>query len=266
MQMPHNPPGRLASAQHNLSEKFDREEADLWKQIDPKTCIHPENLPRTHRLAIAWVMYHMLHVAKDLLNQTLPEFTRAMGLFIGVGVRTGINLTIRAGMRAFASEDDHVLPHAVHLWFANMPPDIASQANGVIQLLRNEARTLQSTKNVQERLTNLVSGFDALFHKLDIEENKTKAARHDPPPYQMPPAVYALWHAVVEHQQSRLHGNNQWEKTSSFPVQHVRFPERQGDAYAQRISYQRRNSEPMRSMHRDWYNRGRAGRQEQRLS
>jgi hypothetical protein len=244
MQRRQDPSQRFPWTQRHASD-FDREEAELWKQVDPKMCIHPEHLPRTHRLAVVWLLYHMLHLAKDVFDQTLPEFTKALGLFIGVGVRTGLNLTIKAGMHALASEEDRFLPRVVHLWFANMPPDIARQANGVLKFLRTEASALQSTKNVQERLTTLVRGFDALFHKLDLEENDTGQAlrqMHNPPPYQMPPAVHALWHAILEHQQIRLREDKQRKRAArpSPAVQNVTFADTQGDAYAPRSSHSRR--------------------------
>jgi hypothetical protein len=184
---------------------LDREEAELWRLIDPHGHIHPEHLAPTHRLAIVWAIYQMLHLAQDFLDHTLPALTKRMGLIIGGSVSAGVNLLIKAVMHAVASESDPFLSDAVHLWFANLPPDIAGQADGVIQFLRSEASALKSTRKVRERLTMLVRDLEALFHKLDVEEEEPKMGR---PPYQMPPAVYDLLHAVVEHHRMRIRAHN----------------------------------------------------------
>jgi hypothetical protein len=183
---------------------FDREEAVLWLHIDPHGHIHPEHLPPTHRLAIVWAIYQMLHLAQDFLDHTLPALTKRMGLIIGGSVSAGVNLLIKAVMHAVASESDPFLSDAVHLWFANLPPDIAGQADGVIQYLRAEASALKSTRQVRERLTMLVRDLEALFHKLDVEEEADTGR----PPYEMPPAVYDLLHAVVEHHRMRIRAHN----------------------------------------------------------
>ena len=176
-----------------------REEQELWKQIDPNGYMNPERLPRAHRLAIVWALYQTLRIAQEFFDHTLPDITRTTGFFMGMTTRTGINLAIKAGMHALASEKDEFLAHTVRLFFANLPPDISAQADGVVRFVRAEARQLQSTSNVQARLRAVVEKLKALFYTLDPHANRGR-----PIPYEMPREVYALLAAVQKHHRALL--------------------------------------------------------------
>lgn len=179
---------------------FRKGEENLWKEIDPNGYIHPRQLPRSHRLAIVWAIYQILRITKDFLDNTLPDITKTMGFFIGMSVRTGLDIAIKSGMHAIASEKDPFLLRSVNLLFANLPPDIGNQAKGVVQFLRSEASKLQSTKKVKERLNILVKKFESLFYTLDLHSDKRREI-----PYQMPSEVYDLFKAVQEHHYLRMH-------------------------------------------------------------
>ena len=115
-----------------------------------------------------------------------------MGFFIGMSTRTSLNLAVKAGMRAIASESDPFLVHTVHLLLDNLTPDIRAQANGVVKFLRTEASKLQNIKKIRDRLNTLVKVFEALYHKLDDK-------RQHGVPYEIPPEVVDLFLAIENH-------------------------------------------------------------------